>query len=254
MRRFIKSALKAAPSSFREALLRQSVAAAEEDARFRAGLPTMWGSLQNLARRSRPGGIIDVGANVGDWSRRVSEIFPGTPIHMIEAQPALEPQLRQTGFSYSMTLLGAENRTAVPFFLSDTGSSVMEEMTGLSTGAVELPMQRLDDLEPVKAMRGPLLLKLDVQGFELEVLSGASTTLDQTEIILAEVSLLPYNKGAPLMHEVIAWLAERGFLPYDICGGWRRCSDMALAQVDMIFVRAASELRAKRKFWPHEPE
>jgi hypothetical protein len=100
----------------------------------------------------------------------------------------------------------------------------------------------------------PLLLKLDVQGFELEVLAGAQSTLDRTEVVVSEVSLLPYNKGAPLMHEVIAYLAEREFLPYDICGGLRRTSDMALFQTDMIFARRGSELRARRKFWDDEPD
>jgi len=71
---------------------------------------------------------------------------------------------------------------------------------------------------------------------------------------LAEVSLLEYNKGSPLMHEVISWLANREFLPYGICGGLRRSSDKALFQTDMIFVRRDSELRAKRKFWEHEPD
>jgi FkbM family methyltransferase len=254
MRQFVRRVLKATPDSFREALLRRAVAAAEEGAKFRAGQPTMWGSLQNLARIGfRPGAIIDVGANIGAWATTVASIFPDCPIHMIEAQPSLEPQLAATGFPYSITLLGRESRASVPFFLSGTGSSAMEEVTSFHNERVELPMQALDDLGPVQSLPGPLLLKLDVQGFELEVLAGAQSTLDRTEVIVSEVSLLPYNKGAPLMHEVIAYLAKRDFLPYDICGGLRRTSDMALFQTDIIFARRGSELRAKRKFWDDEP-
>jgi hypothetical protein len=170
---------------------------------------------------------------------------------MIEAQPSLEPQLRQTGFPYTLTLLGPEYRPSVQFHLSGTGSSVMEEVTGFSTDSIPLSMQRLDDLE--LALDPPLLLKLDVQGFELEVLTGATETLKRTEVVLTEVSLMEYNKGQPLMHEVVAWLAERDFLPFDICGGLRRSSDAALFQTDMIFVRRDSSLRTKRKFWAHEP-
>lgn len=253
MRRFVKRALRASPSSFRDRLLRQTVAIADEDSKFRLGQPTMWGSLQNLARIGfRPAGIIDIGANVGAWAARVAQIFPSCPIHMIEAQPSLEPVLAATGIPYTIALLGPEERAPVPFYLSGTGSSVMEEVTGFDKDVIELPVKRLDDLSEIKAFQAPLLLKLDVQGYELEVLSGASETLARTEVVLSEVSLLEYNKGAPLMHEVIAYLAERDFLPYDICGGLRRSSDAALYQTDMIFVRRDSDLRAKRKFWDKE--
>ena len=54
------------------------------------------------------------------------------------------------------------------------------------------------------------------------------------------------------MHEVIAYLAQRDFLPYDFCGGWRRETDGALAQADIIFVRRDSALRAHRQFWECE--
>lgn len=255
MRQIVRHVLKATPSSFRELLLRQSIAIAEEDAKFRAGQPTMWGSLQNLARTGfRPGGIVDVGANVGAWASHVATIFPDSPIHMIEAQPSLEPTLAATGIPYSMSLLGSENRPAVPFYLSGTGSSVLEELTTYEKDLVELPLKRLDDVQPVKALSAPLLLKLDVQGYEVEVLSGATETLDRTEVILSEVSLLEYNKGSPLMHEVIAYLSARNFLPYDICGGLRRSSDAALYQTDLIFVRCDSDLRARKRFWDNEPE
>lgn len=245
----MRGLIRKLPRSFREPLLRNLIGVAEEDSKFRAGQPTMWGSLENLSRWFNPGGIIDIGANVGDWSRRASKIF-ACPIHMIEAQTSLEPQLKSTGIPYSLVLLGPEYRPSVPFHLSGTGSSVMQEVTGLSTGQISLSMQRLDDLE--LGLPAPLLMKLDVQGYELEVLSGASETLKRTQVILSEVSLLEYNEGQPLMHEVIAWLAELEFLPFDICGGLRRSSDAALFQTDMIFVRKDSQLRAKRKFWPNE--
>lgn len=247
--------IRAAPPSVRRALLRESVALADDETKFREGQPTMFGSLRNLARIGfRPGGIVDVGASVGAWSHEASAIFPGTPIHMIEGQASLEPQLEETGFPYTLTLVGPERRASASFYLSGTGSSLLEEVTALDRERIELPVQRLDDLEGVRVLPSPLLLKLDVQGYELEVLAGAHETLDRTEVILAEVSLLEYNKGSPLMHEVIAWLAERDFLPYDICGGLRRSSDKALFQTDLIFVRRNSALRAKRKFWDSEAD
>jgi len=210
----------------------------------------LWASLRTIKDIVRIGGILDIGANVGDWSRKAREEFYECPIHLIEAQPSLEPDLKATAFPYTITLLGAETKPAVPFHLTGTGSSAMKELTGFHEGTIELPMQRLDDI--AFDLPSPLLVKLDVQGFEIEVLRGAPETLKRTEVIVSEVSLLPYNEGAPLMHEVIAFLAERDFLPFDICGGWRRSSDKALAQTDMIFARKDSRLRAKRKFWENQ--
>ena len=230
---------------------RRILAALDDETKFDCGVPSMWGSLGHLSRSFRPGGIIDIGANVGDWGRAASKIFD-CPVHMIEAQPRLEPHLRKTHLPYTITLLGPEARREVPFILSGTGSSVLKELTGFETEQTMLPMRRLDDL--ALHLSPPLLLKIDVQGFELEVLKGAPETLRQTEVVLSEISLIPYNEGAPLMHEVISYLAERDFLPYDICGGWRRQSDGALAQTDMIFVRRDSDLRAYRRFWDCEPE
>lgn len=209
----------------------------------------MWSSLRRLSDHFVPGGIIDVGAHHGAWASSASEIFD-CPIHMIDARPAAEQYLKNTGFPYTIALLGRDNRASVPFHLWESGSSVMKEVTGFGNGTVRLAMQRLDDLG-VDLPR-PLLLKLDVQGYELEVLAGAPKTLTKTEVLLLEVSLLEYNEGQPLMHQVIAFLAERGFLPFDICGGLRRYADNALFQTDIIFVRNDSNLRAKRKFWPNE--
>jgi len=52
----------------------------------------------------------------------------------------------------------------------------------------------------------------------------------------------------PLLHEVTAFLHQHGFVAYDICGLMRRPLDMALAQVDMLFVPEQSPLRACKHY------
>jgi FkbM family methyltransferase len=225
----------------------------DDESRFQIGYPNTWGSLTNLARYFQPKGIIDVGAHKGHWAKRVATIFPDVPIHMIEAQEGLRADLEAAGYPYTLCLLGAEAATAVSFHVDPnwpTGASVMEEVTGFERDQLSLPMRRLDDLGI--GFSGPLLLKLDVQGYELEVLAGATETLKQVEVIMAEVAFLEYNKGAPLIADVIAHLAERGFVPYDIGDMMRRHADRALFQCDMIFARSDSSIRAKRAFYSHE--
>lgn len=253
--------LKHLPPRLQAVLLRKTVAISSERVKFLNGQITMFGSIENLRRAGfSPAGIIDVGANVGNWTRGVAQIFPAADIHMVEAQHELRQSLAATAtllgsrVTHGIALLGAERGSNVPFYTMGTGSSVFEEVTDLEKKLLTLPMLRLDDIDEVRSMRSPLFLKLDVQGYELEVLKGAAATLDSTEVVLMEVALLPYNKGAPLMPEVVAFMDDRGFTPYDVCGQLRRISDRALFQVDMIFVRKDSALRAKRRFSIFEPE
>lgn len=85
-------------------------------------------------------------------------------------------------------------------------------------------------------------LKLDVQGYELEVLGGASRILSTCEFVLLECSLIRGNLGAPLFHDVVAAMAGYGFLLYDIATLMRR-SDNRLSQIDGLFVSASSAWR-----------
>ena len=130
---------------------------------------------------------------------------------------------------------------------------VTDELTSFGSTPVTLPMCTLDECMLRSGFEEPLLLKLDVQGFELEVLRGAPRVLHRAEIVILESSLLPYNAGAPLLGEVIAFMAEHGFAPFDFCGQARRESDLALFQTDIVFARHDSSLRAPRKFWLREP-
>ena len=223
--------LKKVPSSLHAVLLRKATAISDERVKFDNGQITMFGSIENFHRAGfYPAGIVDIGANVGKWTRDVATIFPEAKIHMIEAQPELADDLAAIAsklgsrVTFGIGLLGSEPVSAVPFHTLGTGSSVFEEVTNLEKKAVTLPMMRLDDVAEVSALPKPLFLKLDVQGYELEVLKGGGDTLDNAEVVLMEVALLTYNKGAPLMPEVLAFMDDRGFTPYDICGQHRRVS------------------------------
>ena len=265
MKRAISNAataiLKRIPPPLQAILLRKAIAISNDRVKFENRQVVMLGSIANLRVAGfSPGSIIDIGANVGEWARNVGSIFPEASIRMVEAQPELSDALTATMHhlgeraSYEIALLGAQPVNEVSFYKIGTGSSVMEEVTNIDKEVVTLPMRRLDDLDVVKNLNGPVFLKLDVQGYELEVLKGAGAILVDAEVVLMEVSLLPYNKGAPLMPEVVAFMNERSFYPYDICGQLRRVSDRALFQIDMIIVRKDSALRQHRRFSMFEPE
>jgi hypothetical protein len=92
-------------------------------------------------------------------------------------------------------------------------------------------------------------LKLDVQGYELEVLKGFDRYLSETDVILSEVSLLDIHKGVPLIKDVLDFMHGCGFVVYDICSvSTRRPLDHALWQTDLMFVKEDSAFRKDKRY------
>jgi len=119
-----------------------------------------------------------------------------------------------------------------------------EEQTSLPRTLLHLPMRRLDDV--VGSETAYQLLKLDVQGAELDVLKGAGRVLAAVEVVAIEAAVLEYNKGGPLLAEMIDALAAYGFRVFDLFPRPRVLSGV-LIQVDMLFLRKDSPL------WPKPP-
>jgi FkbM family methyltransferase len=247
--------------SFPDRVKDRLLAGLPEHYKYQRGMISMEASIANLRRNGfDPASIVDVGAFQGDWSRMVRRIYPQTPISMLEANPEQQPVLSAAvaeigAAELHIALLGPKAAPSVPFHVMGTGSSVLPENTRFPRSIVELPMTTLDRvLSGANQLPGPYFLKLDVQGFELEVLRGAEQVLVNTEAALLEVALLEYNAGAPLFAEVVAFMAARNFVVYDVSGYFRRESDDALFVVDLLFVREASPLRSKKPFFHQEAQ
>jgi FkbM family methyltransferase len=235
--------------------LPSSVQRMVDDERFRLGMPTMFGCIGNLKRNGFiPNMIIDAGAYEGIWTQEIKTIYPSVPGLMIEANPDKESRLtavqKKLGPSVSLerVLLGAAARKDITFYSMETGSSVMPEVTSVPRTPITLDMRTLDDITSRTSIAGPLLVKLDVQGYELEVLRGAERTLQLTDAIVIELSLLEYNRGAPLLAQVLAEVGAMGYSIYDICGQHRKDKSRVLMQIDAIFVRESSPLRTSQRF------
>ena len=205
---------------------------------------SMFQSIRTMKLRGfSPKTIIDVGAYTGGWTSRVIKYFPEAKFIMCEAQPSKKPYLEKikqqfsSQVEYHIGLLGANKKDSMPYYLMETGSSVFEENTDYDRETVQLPMLTLDTLVDVSSLEAPFLLKLDVQGYEIEVLKGANTLLAKADIVLLEVSILEYNKGAPLIAEVIGFMDAHGFSMFDITELKRTSGNHALFQADAFFCK-----------------
>lgn len=236
--------------SFVQAVIRQAPPAVQRLICTPALLP----SLSLLKENGfDPTLVVDVGANVGSWSLDAHRIFSKARFRLLDADPLNAARLQQTcaklpNSEFSISLLGAEPREEVVFYQMGTGSSVLLERTPFDRTCVTIPMTTLDSVVSVDC-EGSVLLKLDVQGYEIEVLRGAKNLLSKAEVVILECSLIEYNEGAPLFAEVVSFMGENGFSTYDFCGLMRRKSDGALFQVDVVFVRHDSPLRKPFEKW-----
>lgn len=210
-----------------------------------ARAPNMEFALEAVAIRGlKPNTIIDVGAFEGEWSKLARSIWPDSAIFMFEPNRLKQEQLtrlkQKIGATAYSELLGAQDNAIVEFNVMSTGSSVYSERSPLKRVSEERRLRRLDSVLPT--IKAPGLLKIDTQGYELEVLKGAERLLDRIDAILLEVALIEINEGAPLIDEILPFLRNIGFVTYDFLEIHRRPLDQATNQVDILFVRPTSPL------------
>ena len=209
--------------------------------------PSVQGSLAALRDRGfRPRTCIDIGAFQGDWARMFRSVFPGSKVLMIDALQSQAARLHEVSrgsdgsLTYEIALLSSSPDKEVMFHEMETGSSVFAESSPYPRQARSLTTQTLDDLVRRRAeFRRPDFLKLDTQGYELEVLKGAGETLLASQAVFLETSLIPVNVGCPLIAEVVAFMSDHGFNLYDFCSQVRR-GDGVLWQTDLLFLNRAS--------------
>jgi len=218
------------------------------------GVPDTGACLAAMRRRGfSPRIAVDIGAYTGEWTLSLRQLFPTARVLMIEPQAARCTRLKtltrvHSGLEFAPVLLGSRTAKAVTFFESETASSVLRDPGNGGARAVEREMTTLDAVTRGTHFERADFLKLDVQGYELEVLNGAEHVLASAEAVMMEVNLIAIYEGAPLAGEVVAFMAARGFCVYDVCTFFRRPLDNALWQMDVIFVRAASPLRASTRW------
>jgi FkbM family methyltransferase len=246
-----QKAMKIIPDSLKRKILRVLLKELflSRKSGLKAILNTEW-SLRNLKENGFfPDAIIDCGAYVGDWTRMIKKIFPNSKVLMVEANPEKETNIQEVQseypqtVSYAISLLGAENRMEARFYKMETGSSVFEEQSNVPRDVLLLPMKTLDEVALEKHFLDSTFIKLDVQGYELEVLKGAKEILKKAKLVLLEVSFLQYNKSAPLFGEVVNFMNIHGFVVYDLGTLVRWGVDNTLLQADIFFIKQDSPLR-----------
>lgn len=116
-----------------------------------------------------------------------------------------------------------------------------------------MPTASLDDFAPPK----PDFLRMDVQGYELDVIDGAKTALNQCVAIMLEVSFVPLYVAQPTFGEVDEYLRLLGYLPHCFVEAktWPLGTEAVgpphqMLEADMLYVRDCRQaLRMSIEQW-----
>jgi FkbM family methyltransferase len=210
-------------------------------------------------RGFNPALILDVGANRGDWTRFAKAVFPEASFLLIEPQEEMRESLTQLcsefeDISWVEAGAGSKKDKLIQTIWDDLqGSSFLPNVDEklLQIGKQrEVEIVTIDSLIESHSLKSPDLVKLDIQGFELEALRGATSLFGHTEIFILEVSLFSFSDvpGMPILREVVDFMGEKGYETYDIPGFLRRPLDGALGQVDLAFAKREGFLRQSNDF------
>ncbi len=194
--------------------------------------------------------VVDVGANRGQFALVARRRFPGAKLVCLEplARPRelLERVLAGDGDLEILPVAAAAEDGEAELVVSraDDSSSLLP-MTALQTSTfpgtgeasrTTVSTARLDGLLDPAHVARPTLLKIDVQGTELEVLRGASGLLSEVDEVFVECSFAELYRGQALAGEVIDFLHGSGFALAAVCSPLEDSQDCIL-QADFLFVR-----------------
>lgn len=198
--------------------------------------------------------ILDVGANEGQYAQKLLKY--GYTGAILSFEPVLSTYkilaantAKSTHWKAYNYALAAENGVAEINISGNTvSSSILEiEETHLAAAPESkyikketIQLKKLETLffEELQLIDKRVFLKIDTQGFEMEVLKGAENILNNIIGVQLELSITEMYKGEKLFDELIAYLKERGFVLYQLEPGLVNIQTGRLLQFDGIFFKS----------------
>lgn len=196
--------------------------------------------------------VLDIGANVGQFTLTIKTLLPKAQVYSFEPLPQCFEQLQikmqaVEGFTAFNLALG-EVVGQLPFeYNSFSASSSFLKMTAVhqreypftrDTQTVTVCIEPLDSATRRLTLIDPLLIKIDVQGYEDRVLGGGEQTIKRAKMIIVETSFERFYEGQPLFDDIYRKLTGWGFTYRGELDRICSSQDGRILQADGIFIRA----------------
>jgi FkbM family methyltransferase len=205
--------------------------------------------LQRLRKEEFvPKKVLDIGAEKGSWTLSALQVFDSSHYTLVEPIEYTELNKFKTyhtdKFEVIHTILNDYDGQVDWYEMRNTGDSINKERTYHFNDClpVKKECKQLDSLYEHETFD---LIKIDVQGAELNVLEGGKKMIQNTSFIILEMPFMgQYNTNTPNFLTHIQKMDQLGFVPYDIVDQ-HRCDDTLLFQLDMCFINKTHSLNNK---------
>lgn len=174
---------------------------------------------------AKPKVVYDIGASLMHWTKKAKEVWPDAEYVLIDAAQSVRPILEKSGHKFAQAVLTDEDGKRIEFYEdvdNPGGNSYYKETTGAFNESHKRIMvgATLDSLITMNDWPLPDLIKLDVQGAELDILKGATKSLTNCTDIILEAQHVNYNDGAPKVNDVLEYMESIGYkLVSNFCHG-----------------------------------
>lgn len=192
--------------------------------------------------------IIDVGANIGQFSHMARYCWPGAEIFAFEPDYSSFCQLNNNHGSdcyvksYNYAIGSSQGQLSLNIGQTTTQNSLLKEFGKVSNETRLVSVETLDNLFCEAKIFSEcesdiLLLKIDVQGYELEVLKGSVRFLERVDFVLVEVSLSNLFQDGAKIDEVWQFMTKNRFVYHSIIDFYQDKQSKRILQMDILFER-----------------
>lgn len=198
-------------------------------------------SLESIKKYFEPKSILDIGANVGQFYNEIKNIFPNSYYYLIEGSESCEVVLETFDVDYSICLL-SDTEKEVDFYIRKneprcTGNSIYRENTSFyDDDQIIVEKKQTKTLSNLLNNQTFDLIKIDVQGSEIDIINGGLDIIKEAKGILMEVSLMEYNQNSPTKEFVYEYMDNLGFKPVELIGNINHPLTYELIQQDILFL------------------
>lgn len=193
--------------------------------------------------------VIDIG--VAHGTPELWEAFPSSKYSylLIEANPAYAQTVEKQGADMNAVVekVFCGDHDGLESFITDVtydpgkASKYSRKMGGEET-RTEIPCNTLDTILARHKLPATYIIKIDVEGAELDVLRGAQGALKNTEAVILETPVILRKSGASSFGEIVAYMHQQGFVVFDIAEMSYHHKNGFLNLANAIFVKKNNEL------------